>query len=65
MNIDVVRSCSMIIALEELKKLLTPLKRRPLRVGGEQGSDFINRLLYTHSDLCKEQIRLDGDILSS
>ncbi|CAO2836365.1 unnamed protein product [Amaranthus hypochondriacus] len=62
MDIIRVRTCTMIIALEELKRLLTPLERRPLRVGGESGCDYIHRLLNIHPDLCREQLRLDRDI---
>ncbi|XP_057540667.1 uncharacterized protein LOC130818517 [Amaranthus tricolor] len=62
MDIIRVRTCTMIIALEELKRLLTPLERRPLRVGGEPGCDYIHRLLNIHPDLCREQLRLDRDI---
>ncbi|XP_021738191.1 uncharacterized protein LOC110704682 [Chenopodium quinoa] len=51
--------CLTIIALEELKRLLTPIERLPLRLGGESGSEYINRLLHAHPDLCKEQLRLD------
>ncbi|XP_021753599.1 uncharacterized protein LOC110718970 [Chenopodium quinoa] len=54
--------CLTIIALEELKRLLTPIERLPLRLGGESGSEYINRLLHAHPDLCKEQLRLDRNI---
>ncbi|XP_021758690.1 uncharacterized protein LOC110723655 [Chenopodium quinoa] len=54
--------CLTIIALEELKRLLTPIERLPLRLGGESSSEYINRLLHAHPDLCKEQLRLDRNI---
>lgn len=38
--------CLMYITLHELKRLLTPIERRPLRVGGEPGHMFMNRILH-------------------
>ncbi|KAL6579143.1 hypothetical protein OROMI_009359 [Orobanche minor] len=56
------RAC-MILVLEELKRLLRPSiestpTRRPLRIGGESGAEYIYRLLNAHPDLFKEQLRL-------
>lgn len=45
-----------------MKRLLTPIERLPLRIGGEGGSEYIHRLLHAHADLFKEQLRLDRNV---
>ncbi|KAL6581090.1 hypothetical protein OROMI_007013 [Orobanche minor] len=59
------RAC-IILGLEELNRLLRPSiesipTRRPLRIGGESGAEYIHRLLNAHPDLFKEQLRLHRD----
>ncbi|KAL6547120.1 hypothetical protein OROMI_022841 [Orobanche minor] len=56
------RACT-ILGLEELKRLLRPSiestpTRRPLRIGGESGVEYIHRLLNAHPDFSREQLRL-------
>ncbi|KAL6549965.1 hypothetical protein OROMI_020453 [Orobanche minor] len=63
MDQNVIRA-ALILGLEELRKRLTIPSiesrqiRRPLRTGGESGSQYIHRLLNAHPDLFKEQLRL-------
>ena len=33
-----------------------------MRVGGEDGGQFIHRMITGHPNLCQEQLRLPGDL---
>lgn len=49
-----VQNSLMYLTLHEIRRLLTQIERIPLHVGGEPGSEWINRLLTGHPNLCKE-----------
>ncbi|XP_021746152.1 uncharacterized protein LOC110712036 [Chenopodium quinoa] len=62
MDNELLQKCILFLVLYELSRLLTPIHRLPLRIGGESGSAYITRLLTVHPGLFKEQLRLDRDM---
>ncbi|XP_021737775.1 uncharacterized protein LOC110704293 [Chenopodium quinoa] len=62
MDNELLQKCILFLVLYELSRLLTPIHRLPLRIGGESGSAYITRLLTVHPGLFKEQLRLERDM---
>ncbi|XP_021765928.1 uncharacterized protein LOC110730433 [Chenopodium quinoa] len=62
MDNELLQKCILFLVLYKLSRLLTPIHRLPLRIGGESGSAYITRLLTVHPSLFKEQLRLDRDM---
>ncbi|KAJ8420896.1 hypothetical protein Cgig2_024519 [Carnegiea gigantea] len=48
------RLAASIIILHRLQTLLSTPKRLPMRVGGEDGGQFIRRMITSHPSLCRE-----------
>ncbi|KAJ8432668.1 hypothetical protein Cgig2_002055 [Carnegiea gigantea] len=52
-----------IIDLYRLQTLLPTPQIIPMRVGGEDGGQFIHKMITCHPNLYREQLRLPGDLL--